>query len=429
MNRSTDKFLTLFQEAEAHLEQLLPLGQRRQKARATFERVGFPMQKMEKWRNSHLRTIRETDWVFERTQPAVDKTQWPERFRHAPVFVNGVAESDDFWEERADGVQIGSLRAALKHTPQRVFDHFNKNNKEDLFGTFALNTLLVTDGLWVYVPKGIRVETPVLAVQYSSGKHHAVNHLHHILVVEEAASVDVQMLQISTPDDNHFIQDITECFVGDRGVIRRHVLQQFQGETICFSTAFSTQGEASEYHSNVTTLSSHNTRNEQHTRFDKPDGVARLGGLYLAAEKERVEHQVFIDHAVPDCESHEKFAGVLSGHAQGAFTGHILVREDAQKTNAFQASNNMVLSDDARVRSLPFLEIYADDVKCSHGATVGKLDDEALFYLRSRGIGAEEAKRILLTSFAAATLEDVEDENYKQFVVDEIQSKLAAVSQ
>ncbi len=428
MHSNTTNFLSLFDGHKASLEALLPLGDLREKARVMFEKLGFPHRKMEKWRNSHLRPIGEVEWGFSTTQHSPDRTRWPERFRKAPVFINGLAEGEAFWHETAEGVQIGSLRMAMRRQPERVLEYFNKNNKESLYGSFALNTMLVTDGLWVYIPAGIRHSTPVLAVQYHQSPAYNLSHLRNIFVVEEDASIDVQILQISGRNDKHFIHDITECFVADRAVLKRNVFQQFQGESIIFSTAFASQGEASEYHSNVTTLSSYNTRNEQHTRFDRPEGVARLGGLYIATDKERVENQVFIDHAVPECESYEKFAGVVAGKAQGAFTGHILVRQDAQKTNAFQSSNNMVLEDGARVRSLPFLEIYADDVKCSHGATVGKLDEEVLFFLRSRGIALEEARRILLSSFAAGTLEDIEDVNYKEFVIDEIESKLALVT-
>ncbi len=428
MSSITEHFLEYFDSSIEKLEDRLPLGGVRAIARKRFAEEGFPHRKMEKWRNTSLRSIKEYIRSQESDYPKIDKSEWPSRFQDAPVLVNGKMEDASYWEEAENGVQVGSLRIAIQRYPDLVKSYFNKNNKEELYGTFALNTMLASDGLWVYVPKGVQLEEPIIAVQYTSGISPAVFQLRNIFIVENGAEAEVQILQTSDMSDHHFIQDITECFVGDRAILRRHVLQQFQGETIAFSTAFSAQGAASEYISNVCTLKSFQTRNEQHVLFQEPGSVARLGGLYISAKKERVENQVFIDHAVPECDSHENFAGVLSEDAQGAFTGHILVREDAQKTNAFQASNNMVLSDTARVRSLPFLEIYADDVKCSHGATVGKLNDEALFYLRSRGINEKEARNILLTSFAAGTLENIQDEPYKQLLIDELQSKLSEIN-
>lgn len=392
-------------EREEALEDPPFLRRIRNASIARFAELGFPTSRNEDWKFTNIGPIAKTPFRRAghdgRGLTARDVQQLPFSERGL-TFVNGRFAGDlSFLPELPPGVIVGSLCAALQAHSAKVEPYLARYAKYDEHSLTALNTAFIEDGAFVYVPKGAVIETPIhLAFVASSKGGATVSHPRNLIVVGENARVTIVERYCSLEEGQYFTNGVTEI-VAVAGAIVDHCKLQFESKhAFHVATTQIHQDRGSRFSTHYLGLGGALVRNEVRAVLDAEGCDCTLNGLYLASGEQHMDNFTIIDHAKPHCASHELYKGILDQKARGVFNGKIFVRQDAQKTDAKQTNQTLLLSDDAVINTKPQLEIFADDVKCTHGATVGQLDADAIFYLRSRGIGLEGARSLLTYAFA-----------------------------
>ena len=381
------------------------LREKRTAAVARFAELGFPTTRQEDWRFTSVAPLVDTAFV-----PAtgggdagagVAKTGAPRL-----VFLNG-----RFSAERStvtglpEGVRAGSIAAALRGDSAALVEQHLACHAPIADSAFtALNTAFLRDGAFVHLPRGTVLREPLhLIFRSAPGLTPAVTHARVLLIADEEARATVVEHYVGD-DATYWTNQVTEIVVGDGARIELIRLQQEGSGAYHVASLHSNQGRDSELRIHPLAVGATLVRHDITNVLDGPGAELLLNGLYLLGGHQHADHHTVIDHAQPDCRSHEYFNGVLDDHARGVFNGRIIVRPGAQRTDSKQTNHNLVLSEDARADSQPQLEIYADDVKCTHGATLGPLDPKELFYLQSRGIAPAEARALLVYGFGAEIL-------------------------
>ena len=301
------------------------------------------------------------------------------------------------------GAKIGSLADALKHTPEAVEAAFGSASDGET--PQALNAALTTDGAWIRLGRGVVVEQPIHLVFI--GATVADQHLRNLVVAEAGAQATIVEHYPAGAAGNTLTTAVTRILAAQDSNVVHLKLQEEAPEAIHLATIDAVQARGAVFASHSLSFGARLARNDIRTRLDGEGAEALLNGLYHADGRRHVDHHTRIDHARPQGTSREFYRGLLDGNARGVFTGRILVAQDAQRTDAMQRCDNLLLSRLAEADARPELEIYADDVKCAHGATVGQIDEDALFYLRSRGLDAAHARQVLTYAFAAEVLERI----------------------
>ena len=386
----------------------------RERGIAQFGELGFPTTKVEDWRFTNVAPIAAARFALARPSPArhplsvitpflIGETDQPRL-----VFVNGRFSAElsrnGAWP---DGVTVGALAAALAREPERVERYLGTQAAHGALA--ALNTAFVADGAFVHIAAGAQLDAPVqLLFLTVPGDEPLMVHPRTLVVVERGARAAVVETYAAVGDGCYWSNAVTELVVGEGARVDWHRVQRESPQAYHTATSHSRQGRDTVVHLHAVALGGLLARHDIHTVLDGPGGEAILNGLYLPRGEQHVDHHTWIDHAAPHCETHEYFNGVLDEKSRSVFNGRIIVRPGAQRTDSKQTNNNLLLSADAHADSQPQLEIYADDVKCTHGSTTGPLDDKALFYLRSRGVGADAARRLLTYGFAAEILDRME---------------------
>ncbi|MGV3637999.1 MAG: Fe-S cluster assembly protein SufD [Flavobacteriales bacterium] len=341
------------------------------------------------------------------------------------VFVNGHFRadlSDDLKGQK--GLVIDSLKHHLAHGP--VKDHYGTlaPTGERLFT--AMNTAAPTDGLILLVTKGVKVERPIHVLHITTSTRQLVQP-RDLFMLHEGAEAEVIIEHIALDTPEAFANSVRECVVGEGARLTVHKLQHevngpanisFEGVRVAAKGHFSIS---------TTTLDGALIRNEVKVSLAGPEAHAELNGVYLLNGTTHCDNHTYIGHDVPDCTSDELYKGLVAGKGTSVFNGKVYVKQDAQRTRAYQSNANILLSDDAKVYTKPELEIYADDVKCSHGCTIGRLDEKGLFYLRSRGVSEAEARKLMAHAFITEVLERVQNEEWKAVLTALIDSKLATL--
>ena len=339
------------------------------------------------------------------------------------VFVNGHFRadlSDDLKGQK--GLVIDSLKHHLSHGP--VKEHYGTlaPTTERLFT--AMNTAAPTDGLILLVTKGVEVERPIHVLHITTGERQLIQPRDLFMLHEGAeAEVIVEHIALDTPEA--FVNSVRECVVGEGARLTIHKLQH----EVTGAANISFEGvrvEAKGHFSiSTTTLDGALIRNEVKVSLAGPEAHAELNGVYLLNGTTHCDNHTYIGHDVPDCTSDELYKGIVAGKGTSVFNGKVYVKQDAQRTRAYQSNANILLGDDAKVYTKPELEIYADDVKCSHGCTIGRLDEKGLFYLRSRGVSEAEARKLMAHAFITEVVERVQNEDWKAVLTELIDNKLA----
>jgi len=379
-----------------------------------FAELGFPSTRQEEWRFTSVQPITEAAFVL---APSL-ASRLPSPSELAPflvagpraVFVNGrFIEALSSTAGLPPGARLGSLWQALQTNPDLVRAHLTRYARADAHGFAALNTAFIKDGGFVYVPAQTVVAEPLQLVFLTvAGGDQPVAHPRTLIVLEPEAEGQVVEMYASLDGGTYLTNAVTELVLGD-GARAHHARVQRESERAYhIATNLSHQGRDSRLVSTTVALGAGLSRHHVSAVLDGTGAFLLLNGLSVLGGKQHVDHHTSIDHARPHGESHEFFNGVFDGESRGVFNGRIIVRPGAQRTDSKQTNNNLLLSTTARADSQPQLEIYADDVKCTHGSTVGPLDETALFYLRSRGIGPDEARGLLTYGFAAQILDQVE---------------------
>lgn len=412
-----DQFDTLTPEGPAWLAPL------RARAMERLEANGFPTSRNEDWHFTNPTPI--TEGAFEPMRPAlgavtqgdlvpflVGHAEWP-----TVVFVNGrYAPSLSRVDALPAGVRVLSLASALHEEPTLLEQHLGKLASVDdqAFAFTALNTAMMRDGAVLHVAKDTTIETPIhLLFVSDSGADGGVSHPRNLVVMERHSRATIIEQYVSLGDARYLTNAVTECVLADGATLHHYKLQREGQQAFHVGHVEALQGRDSHYVSFAFSIGAALSRNNIYTMLAGEGCGATLNGLYMLNGDQVCDNQTRIEHAEPNCYSREMYKGILDGTSHGVFNGKVYVRPIAQKTDGKQTNKTLLLSDKARIDTKPQLEIFADDVKCTHGATVGKLDQIASFYMKSRGVNADTTRRLLTYAFAAEVLETIELEPLK----------------
>ncbi len=393
------------------------LTQRRKQAMESFLCRGLPGPRDESWRQSDLRDLRSAAFIphsphLERTTNDPDgsspfKAGWAQNGHARLNFLDGVFHSAlGFHAESDDGVWAGSLADALRLYPQRMEAYLGKIAHADPDAFLALNTAFFADAAVVLIEKNARVDRPLHVTFHTTGSTHRSLDTARLLVVADAGSA-FSLLETHTGEGRELGMSLAaaEFHLGESSHVDHLRIQDEAQDQVHLGTIHAHLETGAEYRGTAVSLGATFHRLETHADLAGPGANVSLGGLYLADGSRFVDHLTTVDHGEPEGKSEQVYQGILKDSSRAVFTGRIRVRQDAQKTDAVQSNANLLLSPDASVHSRPQLEILADDVKCTHGATIGALDDDALFYARTRGIPFDIARMMLVRAFASRLLE------------------------
>jgi len=388
----------------------------REAALQRFRELGFPTLDDEEWKYTNMAPIARTpfraangaalggltsDHLDGLTLGAMECTHL--------VFVNGrFAPGLSRLRPVPDGVRIGSLASELEKDPGLLEPYLGRHARFEEQAFVALNTAFLGDGAFVHLPRRKVLKEPVHLIYVTAGNGSpAVTHPRNLVVAEEGSQVAVVGSFVSLADSAYFTNAVTEVVAGDGAVVEHCKLQRESEKAYHVATLQAHLSRSAHFASHAISLGGALARNDINAVLDAEGIECILNGLYLTQGSQHIDNHTFLDHAKPHCSSREYYKGVLSGRSHGVFNGKILVRKDAQKTDAKQTNKNLLISEEALVDTKPQLEIHADDVRCTHGATIGQLDEDALFYLRSRGLGQEDARSLLIHAFATDLIERI----------------------
>jgi Fe-S cluster assembly protein SufD len=408
-----------------------PLSDVRVDAIRHFERLGLPGVKEEAWRFtpvvSYMKDLPDEQDVGQRRHDSVEPFLTPDLDVDLVVTVDGVYSAEHSRIERAPGVHVMALREARQRFPEVCKAHLARHAKPDSEPFVSLNTAFLEDGTFVYVEKGVRAPRPIHVVHLLSERPGTLQYGRSLFVVDERADAYVIESFRGIDPAAIFANLVTEVFVGARAHLDHYRLQGRPGASTV-DTLHGYQGEQSTYRVFTFTVSGTLARNNITIVPDGAHCETYMSGLFLIQSGQHVDNHTLVDHTEPACHSNELFKGILAGSAGGVFRGMLHVHPRAQQTNAFQSNRNLLLSKDATINTQPQLEIYADDVKCSHGATTGFLDDDAIFYLRARGIPYREARLLLMHAFTAEVTDRIKIPELRDYIDDLVTRRLEEIS-
>lgn len=404
----------------------------RKKAWAHFSEAGLPHAELEHWRGTDLGKAFETPYIFS-AEPlgkgidieSIFKCTIPHFETYLVTQLNGwYVYNDSPLHTLPNGMVVGSLASAMSTYPELIAEYYGKLSAQSTEGLTSLNTALALDGVFVYVPDNVSVEETLQMVNLLDSPENLMLHPRNLVIIGKNARLRLVQCDDSINHGTTFINSVTEVFLDRDSSLDHYKLQNKDSHSTLVNSIYFRQSEGSRLSSNAISLNGGIIRNNSIVRLEGENAAAEISGLYLMDRNQHIDNRVFVDHAVPRCQSNELFKGVLDDHASGVFNGHVLVRRDAQQTVAYQKNSNILLTDKATIDTRPFLEIYADDVKCSHGATVGQLDTEALFYIRSRGISESNARILLMYAFAAEIINRIGIPELRQRIDDMVKKRL-----
>jgi len=407
------------------------ISEAREKAFESFSQLGFPNTRMEAWRNTDLKESLEKGYDYylhpmeEKDIQRVFRCDIPHLDTAVLGQLNGWYVSKDVpLMELGNGIILGSLAEALKKYPDLVEKHLGKYADAEKDSFTALNTAFAMDGIFIYVPDGVKSPKPVQMVNVIHHNENLFLQSRNLVIVGKGSRLSIVHCDDSYNHQASLSNIVTEVHLDEGAYLDHYKLQNLNNNSTLISSVWFQLETSASLDSHYLSLNGGLIRNNIRVVFNGPSGNANIYGLYLMDRKQHIDNHVFIDHAHPSCTSNEMFKGILDENASGVFNGHVLVRRDAQKTNAYQSNRNILLTDNAKVSSKPFLEIYADDVKCSHGSTTGQLDQESLFYLRQRGIGEESARMLLMYAFADEIIKKIDIAPLRFRVEDMVKKRL-----
>jgi len=378
-----------------------------------FAELGFPTRKREDWKYTNVTPIAQ---AFAAAAPIANAStprglaaaSSVAKAKRCLVFVNGqFAPEVSSPGELPSGAVVDGLSRVLRDRPELVEPHWSRSLSGDGRSLVALNTAFQRDGAFVALPPGAVLDEPIELVFISGGAAGLVNHPRNLVLLGESSAAVVVERHIALDDSSTLTNAVTEIELAANSRLDHVVLEEASKNATYLGTSVAQVGADAHFRSHTISLGAALARHEISARLAGTGAECDLFGLYIADGDRHVDNQTIIDHAAPGGTSRQLFKGVLNGGSHGVFNGKVIVRPGAQKTNAVQSNPNLLLSNRAEIDTRPNLEIYADDVKCAHGATVGRLDDDALFFLRTRGIDEERARQMLCHAFAAEVVENI----------------------
>jgi Fe-S cluster assembly protein SufD len=410
------------------------LQELRERAASTFTTLGFPTVRDEDWRFTNVAPITAGDFRIATASSAsstsVDGLPYAETAALRLVVVNGRYSPElSRLEGLPRGVQAGSLAAAINGNLQvdsEVVQRYLGQLADFSTRAFvALNTAFAEDGAYVHVPDGVILEQPLQILFVSSAAVPTISYPRALIVLGERSQARIVETYLGAGGGAYFANAVTEVFVGESAVLDHYKIQQEHLDAFHVGSMHVHATRSASFSSHSFSLGGKLVRNDALATLDGEGAEVTLNGLYLADGDRLVDNHTTIDHARPHCPSHEIYKGILGGRARAVFNGKIIVRQDAQKTDAKQTNRALLLTDDALINTKPQLEIFADDVKCTHGAAIGQLDEDAIFYLRARGLTYAEARDMLIHAFAGEVLDRVKVQPLKDALETELYAQLA----
>lgn len=399
----------------------------RKEAFATFTKNGLPKAKDEEYRYTNLgRALEKNLDLSNLSKISTRKVHDEKPLFHAEdgfhVFItNGTVDKSNLALASHPGLDILTLQEASEQFPNELDAHFGRNADVDKDAFTALNTAFTNEGVFIRIHKNAHIEIPII-LHYSAENASEVKlfQSRNLIIAEGGSQVTIMESYSSSASEDQFSNHVSEVVVGANANVNYYKLQNQNNKSYHIDNTFISQAKDSVVQTFTFTLEGKIIRNNLNYILEEENVEAHMFGLYVAREDGHIDNHTVVDHKVANCYSNEIYKGILDGNSKGVFNGKIFVRKDAQKTNAFQSNKNILLTDTASINTKPQLEIWADDVSCSHGCTTGQLDEEQLFYLRSRGISKSSARGLLLHAF----INDVMDKINIKFLYDFINTEM-----
>ena len=385
----------------------------RDRAFDDFQRLGFPSKKVERYKYTALF---EPDYGLNLNRLDIPVNPYDVFHCDVPNLSTSLyfVVNDAFYykmlpkTQLPEGVIVGSLSAVAAERPELVAKYYAKIARTEKDAATALNTMLAQDGLLVYVPKNVKVDRTVQVINILRSDVDLMVNRRVLIIVEEGAEIKLLFCDHAADDRRFLSTQVIEAFVGNNAALDLYCLEETHAKNVRVSNLYIEQQANSRVNHNIITLHNGVTRNRTDLALVGEGAECRLNGCVIADKQQHVDNNTLIDHKVPHCTSNQLYKYVLDGEATGAFAGRVLVRHGAQKTSSEMRNQNICATNKARMYTQPMLEIYADDVKCAHGSTVGQLNDAALFYMRQRGISLKEAKLLLEFAFVNEVVDSIQ---------------------
>ncbi|SFB10133.1 Fe-S cluster assembly protein SufD [Flavobacterium swingsii] len=421
-----EKLISSFMAFEEKIDFHQELHDVRSQAIKNFESKGFPTKKEESWKYTSLNTILKNDFsVFPKKENTIEFAEVKKYFLHEidtykVVFIDGIFSS--FLSSTShDGLDVCLMSSALNKPKYKIYidEYFNKiASKEE--SLTSLNTAFASEGAYINIPKSKVVEKPIEIIYFSTGSEAALMvQPRNLVIVGENAHVQIIERHQSLNDNPVLTNSVTEIFAQKRAIVDYYKIQNDVQTANLIDNTYIAQKQESHVSVHTFSFGGNITRNNLNFYHQGERIDSTLKGVTIIGDKQHVDHYTLVQHATPNCESHQNYKTILDGASTGVFNGKIFVEKEAQKTDAFQKNNNILLSDKATINAKPQLEIFADDVKCSHGCTIGQLDENAMFYMQQRGIPKKEAKALLMYAFTSEVTGSIK--------IPELRSKIARI--
>lgn len=423
-----EKIVSTYRSFEESISSSSKIADIKKQAIELFEEKGFPTSKEEDWKYTSLKSLLKVDYCVAPTENNdVELTDIEEYFiaidSYKAVVVDG-HYSNKLSSVDTDKITISSMQAAVGVDSDLILNHLStiapSNNS-----MVALNTISHADGVFINIPNNTILDKPIQVLHIATGiSGETLIQPRNLILVGKNADAKVIERHQSITDNSIFTNTVTEISVDDNSHYYHYKLQNDKNNASLVDNTFVAQNRDSNAYVDTFSFGGNITRNNLAFALNNENAVANLNGISLLSDSQQVDNFTLVDHKVPNCDSHELYKGIYDDSSKGVFTGKIMIRKDAQNTNGNQQNNNIVLSEKAQISSKPQLEIYADDVKANHGCTIGQLDEEALFFMRSRGISEKEAKALLMYAFASEALKNVKIKELETLINGLIAKKL-----
>ena len=414
---SEKQYIDLFEASKALIcsHSAAALNAVRDQAFDDFKRQGFPSRKVERYKYTDMAELFAPDYGLNLSRLDIPVDPYSVFSCDVPNLSTSLyfVVNDTFYKKvlpkasLPEGVEVMSLREAAEVHPELVEGRYAQLAKTSDDAITALNTMLAQDGLFIHVPKGVKVERAIQVVNILRADVDLMVNRRVLIVMDEGAEAQLLFCDDSADDRNFLSTQVIEAYVGENASLDLYCLEETHEKNTRVSNVYVEQQANSRVSHEVITLHNGTTRNMLNLTFKGEGAECWCNGCVIADKGQRVDNNTLIDHQVGHCDSHELYKYVLDGHAVGAFAGRVLVRHGAQKTTSQETNQNLCMTKAARMYTQPMLEIYADDVKCAHGSTVGQLNDAALFYMQQRGIDQHEAKMLLELAFVGEVIDQI----------------------
>ena len=414
---SEQQYIDLYEQARTMIcgHSSMVMNAVRDDAFAAFRRLGFPSRKVERYKYTDMQKAFAPDYGLNLNRLAIPANPYDAFRCDVPNLSTSLyfVLNDAFYQDALpkshlpEGVVVDSLCDYSAKNPEFIGNYYAKIAHTDSDAVTALNTMLAQDGLLVYVPRNVKVDRAIQVINILRSDVDLMVNRRVLVIVEPGAEVQLLFCDHAADDRQFLTTQVIEAYVGENASLDLYCLEETHYKNVRVSNLYIQQEANSRLNHNVITLHNGLTRNQVNLELKGEGAECNLSGCVIADKEQHVDNNTLIDHQVSHCTSHELYKYVLDEHAVGAFAGRVLVRHGAQKTISEEVNQNLCVAREARMYTQPMLEIYADDVKCSHGSTVGQLNDAAMFYMRQRGIGEHEARLLLEFAFVNEVIDQI----------------------